>query len=154
MAVSRKKKPAAQSQLGKLAGAAEAIAQAVKELFETHASEIQAVIEESETRQLAVAFGVEIDDSESELSLKTRIRFAQTVTDVRLSRLDDPNQLNFTMLTQEQFKERNATAKAEKEQAAADAADREDSATPVADGAAPEGGEPPEKPKRKRKAKK
>lgn len=148
MAVSRKKNSNEQSQLGKLAGAAEAIAQAVKELFETHASEIQDVIEESETRQLAVAFSVDIDDSESELSLKTRIRFAQTVTDVRLSRLDDPNQMSFTMLTKEQFKERNEQAKADKEQAEADAADKAASEEQPPEGAASE-----EKPKRKRKAK-
>lgn len=149
MAVSRKKKPAAQSQLGKLAGAADAIAQAVKELFETHASEILAVIDESETRQLAVTFGVEIDDSESELSLKTRIRFAQTVTDVRLSRLDDPNQLGFTMLSQDEFNERNAAAKAEKEQAEADAKAAEH--PPTDDGGMTDPST--EKPKRKRKAK-
>lgn len=151
MAVSRKKKD--NSQLGKLAGAGDAIAQAIKDLFETHASEILAVIEESENRQLAVAFGVEIDDSESELSLKTRIRFAQTVTDVRMSRLDDPNQMSFSMLTQEQFKERNEQAKADKEQAEAD----DKAAEQPPEGAAPEGGEHPpasDKPKRKRKAKK
>ena len=151
MAVSRKKKD--NSQLGKLAGAGEAIAQAIKDLFDTHASEILAVIEESEDRQLAVAFGVEIDDSESELSLKTRIRFAQTVTDVRLSRLDDPNQLNFTMLTQAQFKERNEDAKAAKEQAEADAkaaGEQPPGEQPTAAGEP----SPAEKPKKKRKAKK
>jgi len=147
MAVAKKPKS---DQLGKLAGAGDAIAQAIKDLFDTHAAEILKVIEESEDRQLAVAFGVEIDDSESELSLKTRIRFAQTVTDVRLSRLDDPNQLNFTMLTQAQFKERNDQAKADKEQAEADAKAAE---TPP-EGAAPEGAAPTEKPKKKRKAKK
>jgi hypothetical protein len=147
MAVSRKKKE--NSQLGKLAGAGEAIAQAIKDLFDTHADEIAAVIAESETRQLAVAFGVEIDDSESELSLKTRIRFAQTVTDVRLSRLDDPNQMSFSMLTQEQFRERNDAEKAEKAERA-EAAKAETEQPP--EGAAPEG-ENPEKPKRKRKAK-
>lgn len=144
MAVSKKKRDA--SQLGKLANAGDAIAQAVKELFETHAAEILSVIEESEDRKLSVAFGVDIDDSESEMSLKTKIRFAQTVTDIRLSRLDDPNQLNFSMLTPEEFKERNEKAKAA-------AAEAEGGGEPTPDGAAPEGGEPPEKPKRKRKAK-
>ena len=94
MAVSRKKK--GNEELGKLAHAGEAIAQAIRDLFETHAPEILAVIEESEDRKLSVAFGVDIDDSESELTLKTRIRFAQTVTDIRLSRLDDPNPILFS----------------------------------------------------------
>ena len=150
MAVSRKKKPAAQADVGKLGGAADAIAQAVKELFEAHVSEIEAVIEESETRQLSVAFGVDIDDSESELSLKTRIRFAQTVTDVRLSRLDDPNQLSFTILTQAQFKERNEQAKEAAAQEAADKAAAEAAAEPPV---APAGDEPAEKPNRKKKTK-
>lgn len=83
-----------------------AIAQAVHELYGVHAEEIRTVRDESEKRSVTVAFGAEIDCSESEPTVKVRIRFAATITDVRTTRLDDPNQRSFDFLNAEDEKKR------------------------------------------------
>jgi hypothetical protein len=61
----------------------------VSDLLEVHTSEIQEVISESESQKVNISFGSEIDCSESVSVVRTRIRFATTVTDSRVDKLDD-----------------------------------------------------------------
>lgn len=65
----------------------------IRDLMEAHYSEIETFIDESEAKKATVNFGVVIDQSESAPSMKTSIRFSQSVTDTRTSTLDDPAQL-------------------------------------------------------------
>ena len=77
---------------------AAAINQAVGELYGEHAAEIRAVLEDSEDRKVVVNFGVELDCSESEPMVTTKIRFSTSVTDRRVTKLEDPNQTVFNMV--------------------------------------------------------
>ncbi len=71
----------------------EAICQMVKELYSEHSGEIRSTLEESEVNKLSISFNVELDCSESEPMVTTKIRFSSSVTDKRVSRLDDPQQI-------------------------------------------------------------
>ena len=65
----------------------------IRDLMEAHYSEIETFIDESEAKKATVNFGAVIDQSESAPSMKTSIRFSQSVTDTRTSTLDDPAQV-------------------------------------------------------------
>jgi hypothetical protein len=71
----------------------EAITKAVDELFNEHSGEISQVLDEAEDKKINVTFGVVLDCSESEPAVTTAIRFSQSVTDKRYSRLEDPRQI-------------------------------------------------------------
>lgn len=72
---------------------AEGIIAAVGELYKHHSGEIQENLDESESKKVRVGFGVDIDCSESEPMVTVSVRFSASVTDRRVFRLDDPNQI-------------------------------------------------------------
>lgn len=90
MAVPKKKRAEAQ-RLG--TEVRDAVLANVGELLDEHMAEILNVIEESETGKLSVGFPTGLDFSESEPSVQTFIRFATTVTDKRVKKLENPDQL-------------------------------------------------------------
>lgn len=71
---------------------------AVHKLWARHASEIKQVREESEQNMVNVAFGIKIDCSEAEPTVKTQLKFVSSVTDSVTARLDDANQGRFEFL--------------------------------------------------------
>lgn len=71
----------------------EGIGQAVRELYTHHSGEIQENLDESEAKKVKVTFGCELDLSESEPLVTVGIRFSASVTDKRVFKLDDPNQI-------------------------------------------------------------
>ena len=74
-----------------------ALQQMVGELYDEHAAEIRAVMDDSETRKVAFVFPGTLDFSESDPMLTVQIRFSATVTDKRVCKIDekteDPNQI-------------------------------------------------------------
>ena len=62
------------------------------ELLKQHLPELLQILEESEDHSVPFTFQGKLDCSESEPSLTTRLRFAQTVTDERTELLDDGKQ--------------------------------------------------------------
>ena len=72
---------------------AEGLIQAVKELYNHHSGEIQENLDESESKKLAIGFNCELDCSESEPMVTVKIRFSTSVTDKRVFRVDDENQV-------------------------------------------------------------
>ena len=71
-----------------------AIGLAVDELLNEHSAAIVEHYSESETKKGTLNFACEIDVSESEPLVTTKIRFTETMTDKRVSRLDDPAQIS------------------------------------------------------------
>lgn len=71
----------------------DAIVKQAEELLKVHGAEIVELYEESEDGKATINLGAEIDCSESEPMVTTRIRFSTSVTDKRVSRLDDPKQI-------------------------------------------------------------
>ena len=68
-----------------------AIAEDISDLYFVHEDHILKVLNESEERKVTINFSVELDESESEGTVETRLRFSQAVTDKRTRRLDPPN---------------------------------------------------------------
>jgi hypothetical protein len=79
----------------------QAIAEDVMDLYAVHEAHILKVLEESEDRKITVNFAIELDDSESEGTVETKMRFSQAVTDKRTRKLDPPNAP--TLLSREQL---------------------------------------------------
>ncbi len=75
----------------------------VRELYTVHYDEIRSILDDSETKKVTVNFAVEVDESESAPTVEVRVRFSQAVTDKRITRLDDPAQVNFEFLKSEEF---------------------------------------------------
>ena len=75
----------------------------VRELYSVHYNEIRSILDDSETKTVTVNFAVEVDESESAPTVEVRVRFSQAVTDKRITRLDDPNQVAFEFLKSEDF---------------------------------------------------
>ncbi len=92
-----------------------AIIDAVETLWNKHAPEIHRIRQESEDKTIVVNFANEIDCSEIEPMVTTRIRYSESFTDKITNRLDDPNQGMFTEITEAAVK----ASKAEKKAAAA-----------------------------------
>lgn len=91
------------------------ILEAVAILYERHGEEIKEVREESEQQIVNVAFGIKIDCSDAEPTVKTQIRFAAHVTDSVTARLDNPNQGKFTFLDPDAEGEHNGDSEEEGE---------------------------------------
>lgn len=70
-----------------------AILKSVEELLVQHSGEIREMLDESEDRKATVGFKIDMDESESEPFVTTSIRFSTAVTDRRVARLDDTNQI-------------------------------------------------------------
>ena len=97
------------------------ITAAVEHLYGKHADEIADVVGQSETKRVTISFGVDLDLSESEPSIKVGIRFSQTVTDSLVSRIPDPDQGTFEFETPgEATKAAKAERKAERAKGGAD----------------------------------
>lgn len=75
----------------------------VRELYSVHYDEIRSILDDSETKKVTINFAVEVDESETAPTVEVRVRFSQAVTDKRITRLDDPNQVNFEFLKSEEF---------------------------------------------------
>ena len=75
-----------------------AAAQQAADLLEKHIAEIFKVCDESDENKVTVNLAVELDRSESEAMVSTRLRFSQSVTDKRTSRIDDPAQEKFEFI--------------------------------------------------------
>lgn len=95
------------------------ITAAVEHLYGKHAEEIAEVVGQSETKRVTIGFGVDLDLSESEPSIKVGIRFSQTVTDSLVSRIPDPDQGTFEFETPA-TKAAKAERKAERAKGGAD----------------------------------
>lgn len=71
----------------------EAIVKAVDELYLQHSGEIRELINESEDHKARINLGVDLDESESEPMVSVSIRFSSSITDKRICRLEDENQV-------------------------------------------------------------
>lgn len=98
-----------------------AIIQAVDELLEQHGPDVKRVRRESEDDTVTVGFKALIDCSESEPTVTVDIRYSQAVTDRRVAKLDNPDQIQLF-----DKKELAKINKAKKEEAAAAAAEAGD----------------------------
>lgn len=74
-----------------------AILDAVSELWDQHTDEIRTIRNNSQEKCITVTFGNEIDCSESQVTVKTKIRFCETFTDERTNKItvDDQKQGKF-----------------------------------------------------------
>jgi len=72
-----------------------AILDAVAELWDQHEEEIRRIREGSEDKTIVVNFANEIDCSETQAVVKTKLRFCETFTDERTNKLDDSKQGKF-----------------------------------------------------------
>ena len=62
------------------------------ELLTQAQDNIQKVLDDSESKKIAVSLKIDRDDSESEPLVTVSIRFSEAYTDKRVARLNDPNQ--------------------------------------------------------------
>lgn len=72
-----------------------AILDAVAELFDEHLEQINGIRDTSETKSIVVNFSNEIDCSESQAVVTTRIKFSQSFTDRRTNKIEDGKQGKF-----------------------------------------------------------
>jgi hypothetical protein len=70
----------------------EAFLEGAAKLLKKHGIEIVQLVEESENAKANVAFSCAIDNSESEPSVTTKIRFSRIVTDSQVKKIDNPDQ--------------------------------------------------------------
>ena len=72
-----------------------AILDAISELYEEHEDQIVGIRSRAEGNCITVTFANEIDFSESQPTVRTKIRFCETYTDERTNKIsrDDKNQL-------------------------------------------------------------
>lgn len=75
-----------------------AILDAVSELYDEHTDQIRLIRERAEGKVITVNFANEIDCSESQPVVKTKIRFCETYTDERTNKLEDTDQGTFETL--------------------------------------------------------
>lgn len=104
------------------------VCESIADLLTKHTTEISENIEEAEDRNTTVNFAITLDCSESAPNVDVRMRFSSSVTDRRTLRCDDPNQMSFTSLTQEELqaeKDAEKAAKKAKKSAEAEANDDE-----------------------------
>lgn len=76
----------------RLAEIQETFIERVSELWDLHESEFMQVLEDAESRKMALTFTATLDFSESTAKLETQIRFSQVVKDKKQDDFDDPNQ--------------------------------------------------------------
>lgn len=76
----------------------EPIVESVRKLLDKHADEIKGVMAESEQNIISIGMSAKIDGSEAETSIKTSLKFVQSVTDSITTRIDDENQGKFTFV--------------------------------------------------------
>ena len=92
-----------------------AILDAIETLWNKHAPDIHRIRQESEDKAIVVNFSNDIDCSESEPMVTTRIRYSESFTDKITNRLDDPNQGTFTEITEAAEKAMKAEKKSASE---------------------------------------
>lgn len=74
------------------------IVESVRRLLVKHADEIRQVMSESEQNVISIGMSAKIDGSEADTSIKTSLKFVQSVTDSITTRVDDANQGKFTFV--------------------------------------------------------
>lgn len=76
----------------------EPIVESIRKLLEKHSDEIQQVMGESEQNIISIGMSAKIDGSEAETSIKTSLKFVQSVTDSITTRVEDGSQGKFTFV--------------------------------------------------------
>lgn len=89
----KKKKGAAANKTTDLAKLTEVIQKAIGELMPAASDNIKRVLDDSEDRKMTINFAVTLDESESEPLIGVGIRFSESYTDKRVTKLDDPDQI-------------------------------------------------------------
>lgn len=74
------------------------IVESVRRLLVKHADEIRQVMSESEQNVISIGMSAKIDGSEADTSIKTSLKFVQSVTDSITTRVDDANQGKFSFV--------------------------------------------------------
>ena len=71
----------------------EVVQKAAAELLTQAQDNIQEVLQDAESKKITITFKVDLDESETEPVVKIGIRFSESYTDSRTTRLDDPGQI-------------------------------------------------------------
>jgi hypothetical protein len=92
MAVKNKNKGKSEEPM-KIKTLSDVVCKAAAELLLQADDNIQQALVDSEDKKLTVNLQVKIDESESEPLVKVSIRFSESYTDSRSTRIDDPKQI-------------------------------------------------------------
>lgn len=88
-----KKKAEGKKAAMKIGTLIEVVQKAAAELLLQAQDNIQQALTDSEDKKLTINLGVKVDESESEPLVSVGIRFSESYTDKRVTRLEDPNQI-------------------------------------------------------------